>query len=53
MRKVISVKKSVSMPSQLWKFVHKHSKQAGHGMASRTVQQAIELLRMREEAKSK
>jgi hypothetical protein len=53
MSKIISVKKSVSMPIQLWKFVTQHSKRAGHGMASRTIQQAVQILRKREEAKSK
>jgi Arc/MetJ-type ribon-helix-helix transcriptional regulator len=51
MTKAISVKKSVSMPQSLWRFVDKHSKESGHGMASRTIQKALELLQKREAKK--
>jgi len=40
-----AVKKSVSMPVSLWRFVDSHSKQEGHGIASRTIQKALELLK--------
>jgi Arc/MetJ-type ribon-helix-helix transcriptional regulator len=47
MTKTATVKKSVSMPESLWRFVDKHSKAEGHGMASRTIQKALELLQKR------
>jgi hypothetical protein len=39
-----TVKKSVSMPLHQWRFVDKYSRQAGHGQASKTLQQAIAML---------
>jgi hypothetical protein len=51
MTKPTSIKKSVSMPKSLWLFVDRHSKAEGHGMASRTVQKALEILQKREAKK--
>jgi metal-responsive CopG/Arc/MetJ family transcriptional regulator len=42
---------SVSLPHDLAAFVEKHSKQSGHSMKSRTIQQAIALLMKREAGK--
>jgi hypothetical protein len=47
MKQAKVVKKSISMPESLWAFVERHSKKSGHGMASRTIQEAIEKLKAR------
>lgn len=43
------VKPSISLPESLWEFVEQEKKLAGHGMASRVIQEALKLLRSRRE----
>jgi Arc/MetJ-type ribon-helix-helix transcriptional regulator len=40
-----SVKKSVSLPQDLWDFIDQRKKTSGHGMASRVIHEALRDLR--------